>query len=86
MSITIGVLSWMPDLERFFAMAANLVKPGGALFIYEEHPIMRMVEPAAADAPIVWELSYFHRQPYVETAGLDYFSGESYQAKPGKAI
>lgn len=85
-TITIGVLGWMPDLARFFAVLARLIKPGGALFIYEQHPILDMVEPAEADAPIVWELSYFNKEPYVETGGLDYFGGEKYEAKPATSF
>ncbi|MEM7170349.1 MAG: class I SAM-dependent methyltransferase [Pseudomonadota bacterium] len=82
MTITIGVLSWMPDLKGFFSAVAKLIKPGGALFIYEQHPIMDMIEPAEAGEPIVWELSYFDKEPYVETDGLDYYGGETYEAKP----
>jgi len=81
-TITIGVLSWMPDLERIFSAVANLIKPEGALFIYEQHPIIEMIEPAGADSPIVWELPYFNKEPYVDTDGLDYYSGEKYEAKP----
>ncbi len=81
-TITIGVLGWMPDLNGFFAVVAKLIRPDGALFFYEQHPILDMVEPAEADAPIVWELSYFNKEPYVETEGLDYFGGEKYDAKP----
>ncbi len=32
-TITIGVLSWMPDLVRFFSCVNALIKPGGALLI-----------------------------------------------------
>jgi len=81
-TITIGVLGWMPDLKVFFKVVAGLIKPGGALFIYEQHPILDMIEPAEADAPIVWELSYFNKDGYVETDGLDYYGGETYDAKP----
>jgi SAM-dependent methyltransferase len=85
-TITIGVLSWMPDLQRFFSVVANLIKPGGALFIYEQHPILEMIEPADADAPIVWELSYFNKEPYVDTGGLGYYGGEKYDAKPAASF
>ena len=85
-TITIGVISWMPDLAGFFRIVSGLLKPGGALFIYEQHPILNMIEPAEADAPIVWELSYFDKEPYVETDGLDYFGGEDYDAKPATSF
>ncbi|MBT4890247.1 MAG: class I SAM-dependent methyltransferase [Rhodospirillales bacterium] len=81
-TITIGVLGWMPDLEKFFSVVSALIRPGGALFIYEQHPILDMIEPAKADTPIVWELSYFNKEPYVDTSGLDYYGGDTYESKP----
>ena len=85
-TITIGVLGWMPDLDGFFAVVAKLIRPGGALFIYEHHPILEMIEPGEAGAPIVWELSYFNKEPYVNTSGLDYFGGDKYDAKPATSF
>lgn len=80
--ITIGVLSWMPDIDGFFASVEALLKPGGALFIYEHHPIVEMFEPGAAEDPVEWELSYFLDAPYVDDSGLDYYGGETYDATP----
>ncbi len=81
-TITIGVLGWMPDLSRFFSIICGLLRPGGALFIYEQHPILDMFEVGAAGDPAGFELSYFEKKPYVENNGLDYYSGEKYDAKP----
>jgi SAM-dependent methyltransferase len=86
LTITIGVLGWMPDLGAFFARVAKLIRPGGALFIYEHHPIIEMFEVGAAGEPLVWELSYFNKNPYVDSDGLDYLSGESYDAKPATSF
>lgn len=85
-TITIGVLTWMPDLTRFFESVAGLIKPGGAFFIYEQHPVLDMVEPGDAGASIVWEASYFNKEPYIEVDGLDYFSGAKYKAKPATSF
>jgi len=81
-TITIGVLSWMPDLPGFLAVAARLLRPGGALFIYEQHPILDMIEPGRAEEPVAWDYSYFRREPFVDLDGLDYYGGETYEAKP----
>ncbi|MGJ8617578.1 MAG: class I SAM-dependent methyltransferase [Sulfitobacter sp.] len=69
--ITIGVLNWMPDLPRFFAAVAGLLRPGGQLVIYETHPVLEMYEPAAND-PHRPEHSYFRRDAFVETATITY--------------
>lgn len=81
-TITVGVLSWMPDLPGFLAVAARLLRPGGALFVYEQHPILDMIEPAKADQPVSWDYSYFRREPFVDLDGLDYYGGGKYESKP----
>lgn len=84
--ITIGVLSWMPDLPRFFDIAAGLLKPGGVLLIHEQHPVIEMMEPGGKDDPVVFELSYFDKTPYVDASGLDYYGGETYDATPNASF
>lgn len=81
-TVTIGVLGWMPDLDGFFAVAARLLRPGGTLFIYEQHPILEMIEPGGPDAPVQWNYSYFKRDPFVDEDGLDYYEGGTYESKP----
>ena len=85
-TITIGVICWMPDVVEFFKVASKLLKPDGALFIYEQHPLLDMIEPGDENAPITWEISYFDKSPYVEPDGLDYFGGEKYDAKPATSF
>jgi SAM-dependent methyltransferase len=85
-TISIGVLTWMPDLPGFFQVIASLLRPGGAVFIYEQHPILDMLVPGGPDDPVEWELSYFDKTPYVDTQGLDYYGGESYDAKPATSF
>lgn len=60
--ITIGVLNWMPDLQRFFSVVAGLLKPGAPLVIYETHPMLEMFDPEASD-PFTPARSYFETQP-----------------------
>lgn len=84
--ITIGVLSWMPDLDRFFAQISKLLKPDGAVFIYEHHSILVMFEPGQVGDPITWELSYFRKEAYIDASGLDYFAGEPYDATPNASF
>jgi SAM-dependent methyltransferase len=85
-TITIGVLTWMPDLQGFFGIIASLLRPGGAVFIYEQHPLLEIILPGGPDDPVEWELSYFDKTPYVDTDGLDYYGGESYDAKPATSF
>ena len=80
--ITIGVLGWMPDLKAFFAILSRLLKPGGQLFIHEQHPIMGMFEPGDPEPQPKLRHSYFRTDPFRDETGLDYWGHETYKSKP----
>ncbi|MBV4477910.1 class I SAM-dependent methyltransferase [Pseudomonas botevensis] len=69
--ITIGVLNWMPDIAEFFRHVASTLKPGGRLVIYETHPFLEMVDPAASD-PFRLATSYFRQEPFVQEEPIVY--------------
>jgi SAM-dependent methyltransferase len=59
-----GVLTWLPDLKRWAEIVAYFLKPGGAFYMREIHPIRRVLLPPRLDAfgaPI--EHGYFKREP-----------------------
>lgn len=60
--ITIGVLNWMPDLQRFFQVVRGLMNPGALLVIYETHPVLEVFNPDSAH-PFLPEISYFDKTP-----------------------
>ncbi|MGF1629906.1 MAG: class I SAM-dependent methyltransferase [Kiloniellaceae bacterium] len=80
--VTIGVLGWMPDLKEFFGTARRLLKPGGHLVIYEDHPILNMYDDRDHGGPPQPDESYFRAEPYRHDSGLDYWSNQDYQAQP----
>jgi hypothetical protein len=77
--ITIGVFGWMPDLRAFFDVVARLLRPGGALLVYEQHPIMNMFEPGDAD-PMTPVHSYFKAEPFEDQGAIVY---DGAQGLPG---
>ncbi len=80
--VTIGALCWFPKTHDFFAVAARLLRPGGCVFVYEQHPVIGMFDPFDDVDPPRWRYSYFKQDPWIDTDGLDYFDGESYESKP----
>ena len=69
--ITIGVFGWMPDLARFMREATGLIRPGGRLLIYEEHPVVNMFEPRGLE-PLKAVHSYFRDQPFQSREAILY--------------
>jgi SAM-dependent methyltransferase len=45
----IGALCWLPSVERWAAVVAGLLKPGGRLFIREGHPILWTMDERLSD-------------------------------------
>ena len=64
-------MGWMPDLGEFFDVAHRLLRPGGHLFIHEQHPITNMLEPGYED-PFQLVHSYFKAEPFVENEIIVY--------------
>ena len=80
--VTIGVFGWQPDLAAFFSTACRILKPGGRLFIYEDHPILNMYDDRDTGGPTEPDESYFRSEPYRTDSGLDYWAQQDYAAKP----
>ncbi|MDP9241370.1 MAG: class I SAM-dependent methyltransferase [Actinomycetota bacterium] len=58
----IGALCWLPDVRRWAAVVAALLKPGGRLFIREGHPMLWSLEDGRSDDLLVVKYPYFERQ------------------------
>jgi ubiquinone/menaquinone biosynthesis C-methylase UbiE len=80
--VTIGVLGWMPDLASFLATGRRLLKTGGHLVVYEQHPILNMYDDRDTRVPPVADESYFRQEPYRSDDGLDYWRRDVYAATP----
>ena len=79
--ITIGVFGWMPDLKRFVASAVRLLRPGGAVCIFEQHPIVNMMEPyELPDDPTRLVHSYFKATPFEDEVNSLYDGKLSWQS------
>lgn len=80
--VTIGVVSWMPELKAFFEVIRGLLKPGGHLVMEEMHPVLFMYEENTETGVSSIEYSYFNKQIWEETDGLDYYGHEVYDGAP----
>lgn len=68
----IGAICWLPDIRRWAAIVAELLRPGGRLFIREGHPVLWAICDPRPDGLLV--LDY----PYFETEGTVFVENDSY--------
>ena len=74
----IGALCWLPDVSRWAAVVASLLRPGGRLFIREGHPVLWAVQDDRDDDLLVLDYPYFERpEPSVFDQGGTYVSTEA---------
>jgi SAM-dependent methyltransferase len=55
----VGALCWLPDIRRWARTVADLLRPGGRLFLREGHPMLWALADARADGLLVVEYPYF---------------------------
>jgi SAM-dependent methyltransferase len=64
----IGALCWLPDVRRWAEVVAELLRPGGRLFIREGHPVLWSIDERQTDRLVIG-YPYFERaEPLVEDA------------------
>jgi len=68
----IGAIGWLPSIERWAQTVADLLKPGGRLFIREGHPVLWSIDERRTDALTV-AFAYFETdEPLVWSDGGTY--------------
>jgi SAM-dependent methyltransferase len=68
----IGALCWLPSVRRWAGVVADLLRPGGRLFIREGHPMLWALDETR-EADLVVDFPYFERaEPLVWDEGGTY--------------
>ncbi len=73
----IGALCWLPDIRRWARVVADLLRPGGRLFLREGHPVLWALDDPRPDGLLVL------RYPYFETEGIRFREESSYVEHAG---
>ena len=73
----IGALCWLPTVSRWARVVADVLRPGGRLFIREGHPVLWSLADEREDDLIVIEYPYFERdEPTIFDQGGTYVATE----------
>jgi SAM-dependent methyltransferase len=69
----VGALCWLPDIARWARVVADLLRPGGRLFIREGHPMLWSLADPRPDKLLTVEYPYFEQaEPTVWNEGGTY--------------
>jgi SAM-dependent methyltransferase len=69
----IGALCWLPDIARWASVVADLLAPGGRLFVREGHPMLWALSDPRPDELLVVEHPYFEvAEPVLDSVGGTY--------------
>jgi SAM-dependent methyltransferase len=58
----IGALCWLPSITEWARTVSNLLRPGGALFIRDAHPMLQSLSDYREDGLITVDYPYFEDQ------------------------
>lgn len=72
--VTWGALMWLPDIERWAAIVAHFLRPGGRLYLADAHPCATALrcDAAAPDLRLQPETPYFGTGPIPSDDPADY--------------
>ena len=77
----IGAICWLPDIKAWAKVVADLLKPGGFLFIREGHPMLWSIGESKPNGDLAIELDYFEGQAFEDSEAQTY-AGEGVVANP----
>lgn len=65
-----GVLFWLSDLGQWAKIIAHFLKPGGILYLQEEHPFLNVFDDGADVTDLQTRYPYFHTKEPIQIEGL----------------
>ena len=71
--VTWGALCWLPDMKGWAAIVSHFLKPGGVLYLAEQHPASAVLDDTVehGEGPL-WFWPYFSDEPLVIEQPTDY--------------
>ena len=78
---SIGVLCWLPDLDKWATVIHRFLRPGGIFYILDGHPFMKVFEMSESD-DLRPAYRYFHEELFFEGNEPSYTGGSELIASP----
>jgi SAM-dependent methyltransferase len=75
--ITWGTICWLPDIAGWARVIAHFLRPGGALYFADAHPIAYVFEDTPTTSRPDWYVPYFGAEPIHYDDDTDYIDAEA---------
>lgn len=73
----VGALNWLPDIDRWADVVAQLLRPGGRLYVREGHPMLWTLNDEVTDGSLRIAYPYFETsEPMVFDETTTYADGD----------
>lgn len=74
----VGALCWIPDVDRWAGVVADLLAPAGRLFLREGHPMLWSLDDGRSGGDLVVRFPYFETaEPVVYESAATYVSTDA---------
>ncbi|MGD0588910.1 MAG: methyltransferase domain-containing protein [Thermoplasmata archaeon] len=70
-----GAICWLPDIDRWAAVVARFLRPGGRFFFLEDHPIVELFPNDAGTTELQPKIPYFGARALREEYDGTYATG-----------
>ena len=64
MFVSVGSIGWLPDLDGWARVVADLLEPGGRLLLQETHPFAEVFDDHRREAELAVTYPYLAREPF----------------------
>jgi SAM-dependent methyltransferase len=81
----IGALCWLPNVDRWAAEVARLLRPGGRFFIREGHPMLWALDEDQPHGPVVGYPYFEQPEPLVDDDDSTYVETDQVFTENGTA-
>jgi SAM-dependent methyltransferase len=79
----VGAIDWLPSVRRWAAIVADLLAPGGRLYLREGHPMLMTLDDERDDRSLVVEYPYFEQpEPSRWESPVSYTGSDEPVAQP----
>lgn len=73
----VGALPWLPDIDGWAVVVAELLKPGGRLLVRDQHPMLFTLDQDRTDGALSPMFPYFPGEPFREERDGTYADTEA---------